>query len=199
MANNLKKPSWIHFLLASILIIGGFAGYSIMLFVNLVDARKSDQKVVLPAEQELDFPEVGLYTIYYEFNTTLDGQIIRNPESPPTMQISLTSKSSPENKININAMNYQSTYTIGNNQGTGVFEFEVTESGTYLFKGSHSGGKEYGPVVLVVGKGMVETLYKAVLSPCIIIGITFPVGVIWIIIVGIKRSRASRLENQQPE
>ena len=142
----MKSPLW--FVVAALVAIGGIAGAVLDLLPRLAAVASSLIEVTMPGSRSLTLKEPGTYTIYRE---------------TPAAGLRLTLASPSGAAVPLQASNGNSTYSMGNRDGTSIFTFTVTEPGTYRLTGTLPDGRSEPKVVLGVEHGLLARMFQAIL------------------------------------
>src|SRR5262249_48870323 len=125
-------------------------------------------RIVIPvADAPLQLDEPGTYTIFHEYRSTIDGRsyaadkitnLIVELHGPNGQSVGLKS-------------NATSNYTMQENAGRSLFDFEARETGTYRLKATYGDRRAEPQTVLAIGRGFMLNLFTMVLT-----GMAFALG-----------------------
>ena len=121
-------------------------------------------QVLVPGSAELELSRTGVYGIYYEYRSVVDGVEYAGSEIPPDLTCTITSNSTGQ-EIQA-APDYVETnrYSTNGDRRIGVLamSFSISEPDTYLFSCEYPDGSTEPPVVLTVGRNIVWELFTIV-------------------------------------
>jgi hypothetical protein len=121
-------------------------------------------QVIVPGSAELELSRTGVYGVYYEYQSVVDGVEYTGSEVPPALICTLTSNSTGR-EIQA-APDYVETnrYSTHRDERVGVLamSFSINEPDTYLFSCQYPDGSSEPPVVLAVGRNIVWELFTIV-------------------------------------
>lgn len=185
--NTRKLPSKWWYILPSILFIIAFA-FVFNFVLTIISISDKEEGFVVPGSYELVIEEPGTYTIFHEYQTTIDGKYYDNDEDISGMSIILENKADGS-IIELRAP-ANSNYSYNGRQGTSVAAFKVREPGTYILSAEYENGQ--GPdVVLTVSEDFVKSIMLSLGS--IFAGIGFVIlsiiSFIVILIIRITRKK----------
>jgi hypothetical protein len=157
MSNQNIKPSRWYYGLAIAIFIIGESLFILFLLNSLSGFTKALTQVVVPVKSEIIFPEIGKYTIFYEYQSVVDNRLYFTGESLSGLQCALTSKVTGYG-IALSRPLARSTYSLGERKGVSVLEFNIDQPGVYEFSASYPEGQEGPEVVLAMGRGFMKKL-----------------------------------------
>lgn len=114
-------------------------------------------QVVVPGEGDLELDKVGIYTIYYEYNSVVEGTTYATGESFPGLDCNLTF-SSTGIAVDLSPFPGDSSYSFEDMEGTAVWTFEIAVPGTYHLACQYPTGQTEPSVVLAVGTGFEQDI-----------------------------------------
>lgn len=182
-----KGPSpWLYGVGIALIIIP-FILAMVLLFVDLFE-HNPDTRVVVPGTHELNFDDTGKYTIFYEYQSSVDGKGYSTGEYLKGVVVSLHSKDSTQ-YVPLSTTSGNMTYQIGSRAGKSLFDFEIDEPGIYVLHAEYQDGTSSPEVVFAIGPQF-DILRNILTSIGIGVG-GFVLGGLLILWVFIKRRRAS--------
>jgi len=162
MTDNGIKPDEINVKLKPFpirILILGFLVFivSIALFIGILiymvkDMHSEFVRFSLPGTKEIELTETGLYSVYYEHRSKLEGKYYNTPITFPDMALSLKRKGSEEEFALNPPVNHSASYSWKDTSGELEFEFSINEPGVYVFSGMYEPGTTGPAVVLSVHK-----------------------------------------------
>jgi hypothetical protein len=133
---------------------------------SIMDVSTGLDRFAAPGTTTLTLDEAGSYKVYHEHVSVFRGQTFNNPAGPlPNMVLSVTRASTGAVIATGPAMS--ETYTLGNAQGTSVWQFSVSEPGDYVISVlPASTGPEPAVIrqqyVMAVGRGVLGRIFMGV-------------------------------------
>lgn len=156
----MRSPLW--FVVAGLIALAGFAGAAVYLMPRLetVDARL--MRVVVPGSSVLTLDKPGVYTIYHEQKSVVDGQYYAS-DSVGGLRVGLTAEATGA-AVKLAEPSGSSSYSIGNRKGTSIFVFTIDQPGRHRLTASLANGRTEPKVVLAVEQGMMGVLFSLILG-----------------------------------
>jgi hypothetical protein len=149
------------YVVALIIGLAGWAGMASFLAVRLSGSTETMIRVLVPGETELRLNEPGRYTIFHEYQSTLEGRIY-NVDSISGLRVSVRSRDS-RTTVPLRPTT-SSRYTVGGRAGRSVFAFDVPAPGAYVLAGAYSDGRREPQTVLAIDRGFVSGLFVTILG-----------------------------------
>lgn len=180
-----KRPSaWLYVIGLAVIVI--MSVVAIVLFVTGILGSAPDTRFVVPGEQELEFKDTGEYSLFYEYQSTVDGVTYSTAEHLTGMVVTLHSLDGSL-EVPLEDASVSTTYTIGSRSGVLLANFSIDESGTYVLTAQYQDGRTAPDVVLAVGRFS----FVKMLLPGILLGfVGFVAGVLLLVWVLVKRRKA---------
>jgi hypothetical protein len=190
------KPSagWVVF--GILLIVAGIAG-AIALFVagffRMSDTIEGFGRFAFDSDVDgwtVEFENSGTYTIYYEWESEVDGRTISGDEDPPRgLEITVTDESGEE--IELDERDVDETYELPDFSGRALYEIDIDESGSFRFDVQT---REENPddFAIAIGKGALASIVPFVLGGVGVGLLGVILGVLMIVITLVKRKRFKR-------
>ncbi len=145
-----NPPRWWHYLIGALIIIIGFAG-GILSCVSSLRDNIPEIQCVVPGTHEIELDENGTFTIFYEYDSVVDGKTYLTDEYLTGIQVTIKTLDK-SNNVPTSTPSGTFSYGWGNRSGTSILQFTVDEPGTYILDGT-SGSRYSSPdIVLAVGK-----------------------------------------------
>jgi hypothetical protein len=171
-----------------VVILLGFAiGFGLML-PNLFGLLDGVRQVRVPGEVELAL-EPGEYTVFHEYQTTFEGTLYSNTN---ITGLSLSVTGPDGAAVPIEPATVSSRYSISGRFGISVWQFVVTEPGTYDIAAAYPPGSDGDPAILGIGSDFMSGLVFMILRT---VGITLAgglIGALIIVMTHVRRKRAMR-------
>jgi hypothetical protein len=184
----MRSPAW--FVVAGLIAIAGFAGSVVYLMPRIAAADARVMRVVVPGNVLLVFDKPGLYTIYHDKKSTVDGRYYAS-ENVDGLGLALTSEATGA-PVKLVEPRTSTSYTIGNRSGTSIYAFTLDQPGRYRLAANLAGGRSDARAVLAIEQGMVGAMLGTIFGA---IAITFAglgaAGAIVFVVVW-QRTKASR-------
>jgi hypothetical protein len=146
-------------------------------------------QVVVPGSQEIAFAERGVYAVYYEYRSVVNGVVFASSETPPPLDCKLTSRVTDADVAVVPDYVKTNTYATKNQERVGVLirSMSVDEPGIYTFSCRRVDGSSQPEIVLAVGPNFawefLSTAVKTVLTSLAGLAVLFGSGTLAIIIV----------------
>jgi hypothetical protein len=176
-----RGPRWWWYAIAAVLLVGG--AVSVGLGVRgLYDFSNGLTRVAAPGESQITL-ESGDYTIYYEYRSVLNGEVVNGPEQLPGMTTWLIAADT-QRPVQLRSPGVETTYSFGGRAGRSIATFTIDRSGDYVVVSRYDAG-EGPPLVLAVGhdqigSGLAKTVIGGIglLAGCIVLIVTVVVAIV---------------------
>jgi hypothetical protein len=169
MGEAKRRPGVTGYWLAAIIAVVGVA-IAVVAGVgairSIMGVSSGLDRFIAPGTTTLTLEEAGGYKVYHEHVSFFQGQTFNNPAGPPpNMVLSVTRASTDAAIASGPAMS--ETYTLGNAQGTAVWQFSVSEPGDYVISVLPADtGPEPAVIrqqyVMAVGRGVLGGIFMGV-------------------------------------
>ncbi len=146
-ANN-GPSAWFYGLGVALIIIPFLL--VIALLVAEIIASNPDMRFVVPGAQELNFNADGKYTLYHEYQSTVDGKGYSTEEYLKDVKVTLKSKNNFR-KVHLSSSSSNMSYEFGSRAGKSLYEFEIEEPGIYILAVEYQDGASTPKTVFAVG------------------------------------------------
>ena len=147
-------------------------------------------RVEAPGEQTVHLGK-GTWTVFYEYQSQIDGQLVYSSFDYPGAQITVTTGGGSSIPVSSTGRNLD--YSVPNHIGYSIAEFTITTAGDYEFA-VEDPAVETEPFVLALGRDKVKSTLKTVFGAIGIFGGGFVVLCVWAIIFFVRMARRRRLE-----
>jgi hypothetical protein len=182
----MRSPIW--FVVAGLIALAGFVAAFFYLTPRIAAADAQMTRIVVPGDAVLALDKPGVYTIYHEKKSTVDGRYYAS-DSVSGLSLRLTADSTGE-PVKLVEPSTSTSYTIGSRSGTSIFAFTLDQPGRYRLAANLAGGRREPPAVLAIGQGAFSALLSAILGA---IGITFTgLAVAGVIVFAVLWQRSKR-------
>lgn len=175
------------YIIAAIIAILGWTATVVFLVSRLSDSTGSMIRALVPGQVDIVLKEPGTYTIFHEYESTLDGRVyhvgdvsglnIRVRSQTAGQDISLRSATG-------------SRYRAMSNAGRSLFDFNVEAPGAYQIVASYDGGRKEPQTVLAIGHGFVGALVMTILGALAMAFVSMGAAIAIAVVVFLKRRRA---------
>jgi hypothetical protein len=161
MSGNDVSPSIWYYGLALLIVVAGFAVFALSIYGGISDMQSSLLQIVAPGNSELDLPDPGEYTIFYENNSYLDGKFYSTSEQISGLVVRVREKATGRELATYPAAG-SFTYSMGSRSGRSIMAFKAPAAGIYQINSSYSG--QAGPeIVLAVGTGVATGMISSIM------------------------------------
>jgi len=144
-----KRPSSWYYGIGVALIAITFVLAIVLFVVDIFDSNP-DTRLVVPGTHELYFDDTGKYTIFYEYQSSVDGQGYSTGEYLKGVVVSIESEDGTR-LVRISSASGDMSYEIGSRAGKSLFEFEIEEPGAYVVTTEYQDGTSTPEVVFAIG------------------------------------------------
>jgi hypothetical protein len=156
LSQSATGPGRVGYVLAIIIFLVGIVASGILVGVfvfGLLGLGDDLERVVVPGAERVELSETGTYTVFYEYESTVDGQQFSTGQSVPPLAIEVH-RVDDGAEINVGPSRGSTTYDVGNYAGRSIASFSVDEPGTYEISAEYTDGSDGPEVVLAVGEGV---------------------------------------------
>lgn len=170
---------------------------SVRHFTNLTH---SFIRVVVPGTTTIQLAESGTYTIFYEYESNVNGQSFSTSRTPPPIEVSIKSAESGA-PVTVRTSGTTSSYSIGSRSGISVLSFKIERPGAYQIASNYSAGATGQSVVLAIGHGFARDLVGGIAtifgSVGIFCGVTFVAIVLTLVVFFLRQRKPAGTPLQQ--
>ena len=146
---------------AALLFVVGMAGLGWVVWSGLSGIGDLIVRFVVPGSGELTLAEAGMYTIFHEEESVIDGRVYNVP-TIDGLTVTVTEEADGAT-VPVRSPGVHMTYTIGGHSGVSVFAFEAVRPGRYRLTGAYDGGRTAPRTVLAVDLGFFRWLWRLLL------------------------------------
>ena len=199
MNNQRSKASLAYLALAALVLIVGLLSVFWIVLRTAISAQGAIRPFVMPGTYQVDLPEPGTYTIYYEYESVVGNQTYSTGKTLPTgLTCEVLSQSTGSQVEVVPASG--AAYKMGSRSGVSVFQFTIDEPGPYEFSAAYSDGRTAPPIVLALEKGLLASLLTTVLAGFAICFGSLALAVTIVVVVLVKRYRTGETapDSQRP-
>jgi hypothetical protein len=183
-------PGRIWYVIALVVFVAGVAAAGVFVYLRLNNLAKELVQVIVPGEADLTFSQPGTYTIYFEPESVVNGQVYRTAGDIAGLVVRLTS--SDGDPISLTAPSFSSNYSIAGRSGEAVLTGTIEEPGQYHLTAAYADARNEPQAVLAIGLGVPTKLITAIFITLGIGICSFLVAVLVAIVTFVKRRRAIR-------
>ena len=178
-----KAPGRKWYLVAGLLALAGLIGAGFALWQTLTTIDDDLQRAEFPGQNEFVLAEPGTYTIFVEYpaGSGLD---------PAVGALAVEVISGQGESLDLSNPNGTFTYTLNNQTGEAVLQFEVAEAGPVLMIGDYPGGESGPEVTLAVSQGLGGRLFAGIGAVIVIPLLTWSAAVVIVVVTFLKRRGA---------
>ena len=191
------KPSGIWYLIGSLLIAVGVAGFITLLVVGLQRTSKAVvnfARFVVPkegTEAKIRVDQPGTYTLYYEFQSKIDGVTYKAAQDVPA-DLKIVAKTEVGDELPVTPAPNEVNFSFSGTAGHSVSSVRIPAPGTFVVR--VTGGNATAPYVVSMGKGVLGRLAGDVLGGLAIGAIGGLGGLATLIVTGVRRRNNRRAQ-----
>ncbi|NIQ37433.1 MAG: hypothetical protein GTN81_02415 [Proteobacteria bacterium] len=195
--NNRIRPSRLYYGIAGLVFFVGASVFGLFLIRNVIGLKDSLAQLVVPGQYDITLSDVGMYTIFYEYQSVIGSKIYAARQHLSGLRCALVSKDTGE-RIRLSGTSMNATYSFGNRSGVSVLSFAITRPGSYEFSAWYPAGLQGPEVVLTIGRGFTKNLVTTILGGLSILFGSFAAATIIALMTFLKRRKAAvQLENHR--
>jgi hypothetical protein len=184
----MRSPLW--FVVAGVIALATAGGSVHFLLSRLATLDSLLTRVVVPGSSVLTLDKSGDYTIFHEEKSFVDGQYYAS-KSVEGLRVALTAEAGGA-AVKIHVPTGSSSYSIGNREGTSIYNFTIDQPGRYRLTASLANGRTEPKAVLAVGQGMMSALLGMIFGMMGIIFGGLGVAGLVVLVTVLQRSKAAR-------
>src|SRR5216683_2290736 len=147
------KPSWRYASIGVVFALSGVGLFVYFLVMGIAHLTDSLTQVVVPGHADLRLTQTGTYTIFLEENSVVNGRIYSVSESVDGLACAVI-KPGRNESIPVQPSRGTIHYSLNQRSGRSLWQFVVTESGSYTFACGYPEGLRGPQVVVAVGTGV---------------------------------------------
>lgn len=206
---TIRPSSWWYGLAGLVLVFGCLiaAGFFSLgardLQAAMAEAYDLDRltQVVVPGSVDLTLAKTGVYAVYYEYRSVVDGVVYARSETPPALVCTLTSQATGADAGGVpDYVQISDGYASNDGQRVGVLirSLTIDEPGTYTFSGRYADGRSQPEIVLTVGPNfawellgivVVRTVVMAAAGLATLLG-SGAVAAVVVFVIAVKRAES---------
>lgn len=173
----IRKPSaWYYGLVLLVLLVGGILGI-VFLVSNLLGVTDELTQIRVPGKSDLDLAETGSYTIFVEHESVMDGKVFSTSKDVSNFRCSLVNKQTGA-EVPLSPSTMTADYNMPGRSGVSIFNFDLTETGSYEFTADYRDGMNEPQGVFAVAQGFGSKIIMLVWSVLAIFGVTVIVAIL---------------------
>ena len=157
------KPSWWYASIGVLLALSGVGLFAYFLVTGIAHLTDSLTQVVVPGHTDLRLTQTGTYTIFLEENSVVSGRIYSVSESVDGLRCAINKQGRDEQSIPVQPSRGTIHYSVNQRSGRSLWQFVVTESGSYTFACGYPEGLRGPQVVVAVGTGVGRQIWVTVM------------------------------------
>jgi hypothetical protein len=138
----------------------GFALFAYFLWTGIQQTTHSLTQIVVPGEKDVAFAAPGLYTIFLEEQSVVDGRVYSASDGIGGLKCMAVSPNKENLLLRKPSTNI--TYDLSARSGRSVLQFDVTNSGTYTVGCNYASASE-PQIVIAVGTGLGTRIFSTVM------------------------------------
>jgi hypothetical protein len=177
------------------LIGGGFFFYT--MFHGIMHVTDSLTQIVVPGKAELDLQR-GRYSVFLEEQSTVNGKIYSTTQSIDGLVCRVNSVQNGAT-IAIEKSSMNTSYSVNGRSGHSVLEFQIQQAGKYSFACDYGENAKGPEVVLAVGSGVGEDIFRTVIVGLAAFFGGGGAGLIVVLVVVIRREREKKRLRQSAQ
>ena len=186
-----EGPGRWYYGLGAAVLVAGCIYFGVFLWQNLTRIGENLTQVVVPGKSRLTLSKPGKYTIFYEYRSVVGNKVYSTSQDLSSLECSLVSMDTRE-EIALSPSMMDSRYSLGSRAAVSIFDFQIERPGDYELSAQYSGEQEGPEVVLAIGEGFAEDIFKTVAGGLGILFGSIALGVGTILITFIKRDKARK-------
>lgn len=137
------------------------AALVVVFALGLIRLGDGMHRVVAPGSEQVELADTGSYTIFYEYESRVDGVEYSTGSSTPSLNISVIRVSDgAEIPVRSNVMS--TSYSTTNRAGHAIRSFDIDQAGEYTIAAEYADGRESPEIVLAIGQGVVRQIITSV-------------------------------------
>lgn len=149
-------PGRTGYVIALVVFLIGLVGavaLGAVFFFGLIGIGDNLQRVVGPGSEEVELDETGTYTVFYEYQSQIDGVDFNAGQEIPHVDIEVE-RVSDGTQIDVSRTRGETSYNLRNHAGESIRQFSIDEPGMYRISVSYADGSEEPEIVLALGEGI---------------------------------------------
>jgi hypothetical protein len=147
------------YVLAAICLLTGVGIAGWFVWTGISDLRGALTRFVVPGNVDLTLDEPGLYTIFHESESVVDGKLYT---APSIGGLRITVVGDDGKTIAVATPNFGAHYAVGAHTGDAALVFSIAAPGRYRLSATYPSGEAEPKTVLAVGRGFVGALLRMI-------------------------------------
>jgi hypothetical protein len=179
-------PVW--YTIGALVIIVGLTTSVIGVINDFRTLETAFVRFVAPGSSRLDLTKPGLYEIYYEYRSEVNGEIFDTAE---TTDVKCTIKGRDGRFLEIASAGLTAEYDFGRHAGKAVAQFSVPAPGTYVIDCRHPDGKGER-IALAIAPLVAADFFISLLKWLSLAFATIGIGLVILIVTLVRRAVPTR-------
>ncbi|MHC4423180.1 MAG: hypothetical protein ACYS0C_05565 [Planctomycetota bacterium] len=156
-SQKIKPSRWWYGLSAGIVLFM-FVCFGVVFITLAFRVKRRIHRIVVPAINKLEFPVVGNYIVFHEYQSVLEDKIFsRDKKVPMDLTFSLHSVDGSE-EISLSRTHQNAKYQYGERKAVSFLRFEINSPGTYVLTATYADAKKTPRIVLGIGRPLIEEI-----------------------------------------
>ena len=147
------------YVLAALCLLTGVGVAGWFVWTGVDELRAALTRFVVPGNIDLTLDEPGLYTIFHESESVVDGKLYT---APNIGGLPITVVGDDGKAIAVANPNFRAHYPVGGHTGDAVLVFSIAAPGRYRLSAAYPSGQAEPRTVLAVGRGFVGALLRMI-------------------------------------
>jgi hypothetical protein len=173
-----------------ILVVGGVAAAGVIL-LGLSGLTRELPQILVPGDATLTVNRPGTYTIFFERDTVVNGQIYSTSGDLSSLRVRVISPNGAP--ISLSEPAVGTTYSIGGRSGVAVLACDLSQPGTYALEAGYADGRREPRGVLAIGLGVGARIATTILAAFALGGGAALAALVVAAVTFRQRRRAARL------
>ena len=186
---KIKPSQWLHIIPFSLIIGAVLVG--LLIDVGVLNMKDRLQRVIVPGENEIVLSESGEYTIFYEYQSIVDGKSFSTEEKLPNLEYKLIAKTTGFQIPLTSTGSRQTTYEGPSHSGVSALNFNIESPGIYEFSAWYPNGQNSEKIIFAIGQKLPIAKFFGSIALIFLMVIA---GVIIFIVIFMKRQKAKKMQ-----
>ena len=189
MVTTPRRPSRLLYLLAVLIVVAGFVAFALL----LVTPFRGMQRILMPGSQTVELTQSGTYTLYYEYQGTLQGVHYDASSDPPMLQVVIRNMATGEIFLTTHVSSNTSRYATLSRSGKSYARFNVDQPGSYQITATYPDGTSGPQFALAIAHGPFGGLAGGIMLAVAVLLIGIGIGLAVGLVVYFKRNQTPSL------
>jgi hypothetical protein len=152
--NQPDRKGYVIAVIVFLLGVAGAVALAAVFILGIIGIGDDLQRMVVPGTEEFEFSEPGRYTVFYEYESRVNGvDYSTDRRDPPHIDIEVE-RIADGADIPVSRAFGETSYNVSDYSGFSIRQFEIDEPGTYRITVSYADGSEDPEIVLAYGEGV---------------------------------------------